>query len=81
MAMAGEGLSAAMGRVVRQRRQQAGLRQADLAARVGVSGSAISLLERGLSDYRLEMLAHLARHLGSTPDGLVREAIVEYDLA
>jgi XRE family transcriptional regulator, fatty acid utilization regulator len=50
----------AVGRQLRHHRRRAGLTLADLAARVGLSASALSLIENGRREPRLSVLAGLA---------------------
>src|SRR5579885_1183786 len=58
----------AFGRLLRQYRENAGLRQERLAERAGMSASAISNLERGVNAPRLETVNLLAGAL-ALPDG------------
>lgn len=61
----------AIGRRVRARRERAGLTQAALAARVGVSTSFIGHIERGEKKASVETFALLAGTLGASLDELV----------
>lgn len=54
----------ALGRRLRHHRRQAGLTLAGLAERVGLSASALSLIENGRREPRLSVLAGLAEALG-----------------
>ena len=61
------------GRVVRRRREEAGLSQEALAEAAGLHRTYISLLERGQRQPQLETIRALARGLGTTMAGLVAE--------
>lgn len=52
------------GRRVRELREQAGIRQGDLAVRAGVSGPYLSSIEYGRGNPTLDVIAALARTLG-----------------
>ncbi len=65
-----------IGENIRQRRKAAGLRQRELANRLGVSQGRVSDLERGRTEPRLDTIRRLAAALGCTmadlltpPDG------------
>lgn len=48
-----------------------GLTQQQLAAKIGMSTSALRMWELGLREPRLEVLTELAKHLGTTVDVLL----------
>ncbi|MFJ3889889.1 XRE family transcriptional regulator [Streptomyces sp. H23] len=60
-----------VGAAVRHRRQELGMAGKELAARLGVSASFITQLERGQSSISLPRLYRLAELLGTTPNGLL----------
>jgi putative transcriptional regulator len=57
---------------VRELRAAAGLRQEDLARRVGVSRQTIISIENGRYNPSLELAWRLSRELGTTIEGLFR---------
>ena len=59
---------------IRSARKAAGLNQADLAARVGVSQPAVANWESGVHDPRRMMLTRIAETLGVSPDWLASGA-------
>lgn len=61
---------------LRERRESAGLRQADIAAIVGLSEEPYARLERGMALPRVETLVALARALNMTSDSLLGIAAV-----
>jgi transcriptional regulator with XRE-family HTH domain len=61
------------GRVVRARREAAGLSQEALADRAALHRTYISLLERGQRNPSLEVICAVARALGTTMASLVGE--------
>ena len=61
------------GRIVRRRRQHAGVSQEALADRAGLHRTYISLLERGLRNPSLTVVSKLARALGTSMTSLVAE--------
>lgn len=58
------------GAAVRQRREELGLKQADLAERTGIDQRYISDIERGLYQSSLERRLAVARALDTTHDTL-----------
>lgn len=69
-----------LGEVLRSIRKQRGWSQADLAAMIGVSGSAISQTERGQQSLSLDTVIDLAVRLGVSVDHLVRGTESTYEL-
>jgi transcriptional regulator with XRE-family HTH domain len=63
----------AFGGRVRTMRQNAGMRQQDLAAAAGIDRIALSLLERGKRDVGVSRVYALARALNIGPDELLHE--------
>ena len=61
------------GRIVRRRRQHAGVSQEALAEGAGLHRTYISLLERGLRNPSLTVVSKLARALGTSMTSLVAE--------
>lgn len=61
----------ALGRRVRHHRRQAGLTLAQLGEKVGLSASALSLLENGRREPKVSVLADVARALGTDLDALL----------
>jgi transcriptional regulator with XRE-family HTH domain len=61
------------GRVVRRRRESAGVSQEALADRAGLHRTYISLLERGLRMPSIGVVQHLASALETTMTSMVRE--------
>ncbi len=59
-------MSRRFGRVIRKRRERAGISQEELAHRAGVTRNYISLLERGLRNPSLNVIAMLAESLKMT---------------
>lgn len=55
---------------VRALRESGGLRQADLASRVGMDRVSISQIERGLREVGVSKVPRLAEALGVTPSAL-----------
>lgn len=53
---------------LRQARKAAGLRQSDLGARIGLTGSAIGAYEQGRNEPDLALLAMISKELGKTVD-------------
>lgn len=67
------GLEEAFGRVLRKRREEAGLSQAALAELSQLDRTYISLLERGERQPSLRTIFALAQAFGAAPEDLVRE--------
>jgi transcriptional regulator with XRE-family HTH domain len=61
------------GRVVRRRREAAGISQEALADEAGLHRTYISLLERGLRNPSLTVISKLARALGATMTTLISD--------
>ncbi|MBE0555254.1 MAG: helix-turn-helix transcriptional regulator, partial [Rhodobacteraceae bacterium] len=64
------GISALTGSRLRERRLAAGLRQADLAALAGISGSYLNLIEHNRRRIAPDLLDRLAAALGVEPRAL-----------
>ncbi|GHF32083.1 transcriptional regulator with XRE-family HTH domain [Amycolatopsis bartoniae] len=60
-----------VGAAVRRRRRELGMTGKELAARLGVSASFITQVEKGQSSISLPRLYRLAEVLGTTPNGLL----------
>ena len=71
--MAAAPLPRKFGRIVRRRREAAGVSQEALADRAGLHRTYISLLERGLRNPSLTVISKLARALDTTMTALVGE--------
>lgn len=65
---------AIVGEVIVLRRKDLGLNQADLAKKIGVSQSAWSRVEKGLSNLTVEQLTKVASVLGVAPNQIIAEA-------
>ena len=63
----------AIARNVKQGRKRAGLSQAEVADRAGLSGSYVSEIERGRGNPSVEALARIAETLGLRPYQLLLE--------
>jgi transcriptional regulator with XRE-family HTH domain len=66
---------AAFGRAVRRLRQDRGMTQAELAARLNLGRTSITNLEKGQQSPPLSMLPEIASALGVTPLFLASEAL------
>lgn len=71
--MAAAPLPRKFGRIVRRRREAAGVSQEALADRAGLHRTYISLLERGLRNPSLTVISKLAKALGTSMTALVGE--------
>jgi UDP-N-acetylglucosamine 1-carboxyvinyltransferase len=60
-----------IGRRVIARRQQLGLMQSELAARLGVRGTSVGRIERGEQNVTVEMLCRVAEALETTVQELM----------
>lgn len=60
------------GKRVRELRKERGLRQVELAAKVGIDRSYMGFLERGERNPSLEVIAKIAEALSVTPDELLK---------
>jgi transcriptional regulator with XRE-family HTH domain len=65
----------AFGRAVRQLRQERGMTQAELAARLSLGRTSITNLEKGQQSPPLSMLPEIASALGIDPLDLIANAI------
>ena len=65
-------LSRRFGRVIRRRREAAGLSQEELAFRAGVTRNYVSLVERGHRNPSLNVIGMLALGLQTTIASLIR---------
>jgi len=63
----------AFGKVLRQKRKEAGLTQEALALEAGVQRNYVSLIERGINQPTVVVLFKLARALGGQPSQLIAE--------
>lgn len=63
-----------VGEVIVLRRKDLGLNQADLAERIGMSQSAWSRVEKGLSNLTVEQLTKVASVLRVAPNQIISEA-------
>jgi len=61
------------GKRLQELRENAKLSTAQLAEIVGVSQPMISQMESGLKTPKLEVMARIAKRLGTTVDGLINE--------
>jgi transcriptional regulator with XRE-family HTH domain len=61
------------GRVIRARREQMGVSQEELAYQANVHRTYVSMLERGISNPTLSVIADLASALKTTITSLARE--------
>ena len=67
-------LNERIGEAIKRKRQRDRLTQADLGARIGVSGSYIGSVESGQTGVRVTELEALAVHLRTTAIDLINEA-------
>ncbi len=65
---------AIVGEVIVLRRKDLGLNQADLAEKIGMSQSAWSRVEKGLSNLTIEQLTKVASILNVAPNQIIAEA-------
>jgi transcriptional regulator with XRE-family HTH domain len=63
-----------VGQVLQKYRKNKNLDQAALAAKVGITNSALSRIERGGSSVSLDQLAKLSRALGEMPSVIISDA-------
>ncbi|HEX7823658.1 MAG TPA: helix-turn-helix transcriptional regulator [Mycobacterium sp.] len=63
---------AALGAAIREHRVQAGLTQAELAARAGIGRPHLNHIEGGRKNPTVVVLVHLASSLGITPGDLLQ---------
>lgn len=71
-------IGVAFGRVLRQKRQEAGLTQEQLALEADVQRNYVSLIERGINQPTIAVLFKLACALKCSPSSLIQ--LVEKDL-
>lgn len=70
-----------IGAVLRQRRDQMGLEQAQIAQRLGVTQSSYSRIESGKTSLTLVQLSDIAPHFGLSPHGFIaRVESLKYDM-
>lgn len=67
-------IAAAFGRVVRERRERAGISQEELATRSGLHRTYVSMIERGVRTASIEVVRRLAEALGVSMAELIGEA-------
>lgn len=72
--MASSALHVSFGRVIRRRREAAGLSQEDLALEADVHRTYVSILERGAGNPSLSVIDALATVLGTSIAALFEEA-------
>ena len=70
----GKVLAIGIGRVLRAKREAAGLTQELLAELTGIDRSYVSILERGLKSPTIDMLERLADSLGCLLEDIIRKA-------
>ena len=73
LTVANQRLPKRFGRAIRKRREATDISQEALADRAGLHRTYISLLERGLRNPSLTVIAKLAKALGTTMTSLVSE--------
>ncbi|PWE44802.1 XRE family transcriptional regulator [Pseudomonas prosekii] len=64
-------IGVAFGRVLRRRRQEAGLTQEELALEADVQRNYVSLIERGINQPTIAVLFKLANALKCSPSSLI----------
>ncbi|MCZ6708534.1 MAG: helix-turn-helix transcriptional regulator [Chloroflexi bacterium] len=74
MAHSDRPLVEAFGRVVRDRRHDAGISQMELALAAGLASSFVSQIENGLRGVSLETIAGLAKALDTSAEDLIGAA-------
>jgi len=62
-----------VGAVLRQRREQMGLEQSQIAQRLGLTQSSYSRIESGKTSLTLLQLSDMAQHFGMNPHGFVAQ--------
>lgn len=67
----------AFGNRVRAARERMGITQEDLASRVGMSPSHMSIVERGVKVPRMDTVVKLANELDVSADYLLQDSIVQ----
>ena len=67
----------AIGARIKTARERAGLTQEDLAARVGMSPSHMSIVERGVKVPRMDTVVKLANELDVSADYLLQDSVAQ----
>ena len=67
-------LKAAIGIVLRAKREKLTISQEEVAERAGVDRTYVSILERGLKSPTVETLEKICRALGTLPERVLEEA-------
>ena len=67
-------MKAAIGNILRSKREHIGISQEELAERAEVDRSYISILERGLKSPTLETLERICAALNTLPERVIEEA-------
>lgn len=67
-------LKAAIGIVLRAKREKLAISQEEVAERAGVDRTYVSILERGLKSPTVETLEKICRALGTLPERVLEEA-------
>ena len=67
----------AFGNRVRAARERLGITQEDLAARVGMSPSHMSIVERGVKAPRMDTVVKLANELDLSADYLLQDSVAQ----
>ena len=75
--LSGKSLHDVFGRVVRRRREKLGLSQEELGYKAGLHRTYVSLLERGRRNPSLNVVAALARGLGTSTVALMGDLEAE----
>lgn len=70
----GKDLKAAIGGVLRAKRDKLSLSQEEVAERAGVDRTYVSILERGLKSPTVETLEKICAALGTLPERVLEEA-------
>ncbi len=69
-----KGLKAAIGGVLRAKREHLAISQEEVAERAGVDRTYISILERGLKSPTVDTLEKICAALGTLPERVIEEA-------
>jgi len=70
----GKNLKAAIGGVLRAKRDKLSISQEEVAERAGVDRTYVSILERGLKSPTVETLEKICAALGTLPERVLEEA-------
>ena len=70
----GKNLKAAIGGVLRAKREKLAISQEEVAERAGVDRTYVSILERGIKSPTLETLEKICTALGTLPERVLEEA-------